>query len=99
MSTLELTPHAIARLAQRAVSIEDIEIISLIATDVECGYLVREKDFQAFERALNQLRDRARRLVGKRVVVDGDRVVTAYHTGRSKERQLLHHAEQGALKA
>ncbi len=99
MTTHDLTRHAIARLAQRAIASEDLEIIALIGTDVECGYLVREKDFQAFERALKQLRDRARRLVGKRLVVDGDRVITAYHAGRSKERQLLRGAEQRTLKA
>ena len=55
--------------------------------------MVREKDFQALERELRQLRDRARRLVGKRLVLEGDRLVTAYHAVRSKQRLLLRSAE------
>jgi hypothetical protein len=58
-----------------------------------CGYLVREKDFQALDRELRQLRDQARRLVGKRLVLEGDRLVTAYHAVRSKQRLLLRGAE------
>ena len=57
--------------------------------EVESGYLVREKDYQALDRELKQLRDHARRLVGKRLVVEGNRLVTAYHTARTKERRLL----------
>jgi len=50
---------------------------------------VREKDFQLLDRELKQLRDQARKLVGKRLVLEGDRVITAYHAGRSKQRVLL----------
>jgi hypothetical protein len=59
----------------------------------EGGYLVREKDFQALDRELKQLRDHARRLPGKRLVVEGDRLVTAYHAVHSKERRLLRGAQ------
>jgi hypothetical protein len=42
---------------------------------------------------LKQLRDQARKLVGKRLVVEGDRLVTAYHAVRRKERALLRGTE------
>jgi hypothetical protein len=64
-------------------------LIQWIGTEVEGGYLVREKDFQALDRELKQLRDQAKRLVGKQLVVEGDRLITAYHAGRSKQRILL----------
>jgi len=89
MSALDLTPHAVARLAQRAIASDDIEFITLIGTDVESGILVRQKDFQVFEQQVKRLLERGRRLVGKRVVIDGDRIVTAYHADRAKERRLL----------
>jgi hypothetical protein len=63
-------------MAQRAIAPEDLLLIEAIETEVEGGYLVREKDFQAFDRELRRLRDRARKLVGKRIVLDGDWVIT-----------------------
>lgn len=89
MNSLHLTAHAVKRVAQRGLAADDIELIRWIGTEVEGGYLVREKDFQALDRALRQLRDQAGRLVGKRLVLEGDRLVTAYHAVRSKRRLLL----------
>ena len=68
-----------------------------MGTEVEGGYFVREKDFQALDQQLKQLRDHARRLVGKRLVVEEDRLVTVYHAGPTKSRWLLRHAEQRAM--
>ena len=86
------TLHAISRMAQRGIGCRGIELIRHIGTEVEGGYLVRESDFQAFDRELKRLRDEARRLVGKRVVIEGDVVITIYHARRSKERRLLRSA-------
>jgi hypothetical protein len=89
MNALRLTAHAVMRMAQRGLANDDVELIRWIGTEVEGGYLVREKDFQALDRALKQLRDHARKLVGKRLVLEGDRLITAYHTARSRQRLLL----------
>src|SRR5690242_6645259 len=88
-----LTQHASKRIAQRGIATGDVELIEWIGTEVEGGYLVREKDFQALDRELKQLRDRARRLVGKRLVVEGSWIITAYHASRRKERRLLRDAK------
>jgi hypothetical protein len=80
-------------MAQRGIAGDDLELIRWIGTEVEGGYLVRERDFQALDRELKQWRQRARRLVGKRLVVEGGRVVTAYQADHSKERRLLRTAE------
>jgi hypothetical protein len=97
MASLSLTPHAVKRLGQRAIAPNDLELIQSIGTAVEGGFLVREKDFQVLDRELRHLREQARRLVGKRVVVEGNHVVTAYHCTANKERRLLRRAEQRAL--
>jgi hypothetical protein len=89
MNSLHLTAHAVMRMSQRGVANDDVELIRWIGTEVEGGYLVREKDFQALDRELKQLRDQVRKLVGKRLVLEGDRVITAYHAARSKQRVLL----------
>lgn len=93
MNSLDLTAHAVKRMAQRGLADDDLELIRWIGTEVEGGYLVREKDFQALDRELRQLRDQARRLVGKRLVLAGDQLVTAYHAARRKQRLLLRGAE------
>jgi hypothetical protein len=89
MNPLFLTVHATIRLSQRGLASDDVELIRWIGTEVEGGYLVREKDFQMLDRKLKQLRDQARKLVGKRLVLEGDRVITAYHAARSKQRVLV----------
>ena len=86
---MRITSHASTRMSQRGIASDDVELIRLIGTEVEGGYFVREKDFRALDRQLKHLRDHVRRLVGKRLVVEGDRIVTAYHVERGKERRLL----------
>ena len=96
--TVRATAHGALRMSQRGLCADDVEIIMRIGTEVEGGYLVRAKDFQAFERELNQARDHARRLVGKRLVVERDQiVVTAYHADRGKQRCLLRRARDHSL--
>jgi hypothetical protein len=84
-------------MSQRGIARDDIELIKWIATEVPDGYLVLEKNFQTFDRALKQLRDHARRLVGKRLVVEGGRLVTVYHTSRSNQRRLLRSTHDPSL--
>lgn len=95
---LQFTAHAAMRMSQRGIAGDDLELARWIGTEVEGGYVVREKDFQLLERELKHLRDQARRLVGKRLVVDGSVVVTAYHANRGKERRLLRGAEARAYR-
>jgi hypothetical protein len=83
------TRHAQTRMAQRAIGEDDLEFIARWGTPVEGGYLFREKDFQSFERDLKKQRERARRLINKRLVVKDGRFVTVYHARRSNVRRLL----------
>jgi hypothetical protein len=91
---LNLTAHATARISQRGIARDGLELIMSIGTEVEGGYLVRDKDFEAFDRKLKRLRQCARRLVGKRLVIKGDQVITAYHLVARKERRLLRSARE-----
>jgi hypothetical protein len=97
MTSLHLTPHAILRMSQRGVGLDDIEIVESIGTEVEGGYLVRRKDVHAFEEQLKKLGDRARRLEGQRIVVKDDAVITAYHARKGQERRLLRSADDRSL--
>jgi hypothetical protein len=81
-------------MAQRGVSLSDIELIALIGTEVEGGYFVRHKDYQEIERVLKNLLRRFERVVGKRSVVDADQVITVYHASKARRRRLLRHAHE-----
>ena len=50
MNTLMLTDHATVRMAQRGIKIKDFDLIALIGTPVDDGYLVRDQDCQGLER-------------------------------------------------
>ena len=84
-------------MAQRGIMPKDSDLITLIGTEVDDGYFVREQDYQEVERALKRFWQRLRRVVGKRLVVQDNRVVTAYHASKMHERRLLRHARDGNL--
>jgi hypothetical protein len=92
-----LTVHASVRCAQRGIRHSDLEILEQIGTEVDDGYFIRERDYRAYEHAIKQQLERARRLVGKRFVVQEGRIVTAYRATRGRERHVLRNAEQRAL--
>jgi hypothetical protein len=97
MSTLTITGHATVRMAQRGVQIKDAELIALIGTEVQDGYLVLEKDYKSVERTLKELLNRFRRVVGKRMVVADGSVVTVYHASRIRQRRLIRKSQQSDL--
>jgi len=96
-SELTITEHAALRMSQRGIMPKDVELIILIGTEIDDGYIVREKDYQEAEHALKRLQQTFRRLVGKRLVVKNGQVVTAYHALRRSERGLLRNARNSHL--
>jgi len=50
-SSLRLTDHALRRMAQRNISASDLDWILAIGSEVEDGFLVRQKDCEAFWKA------------------------------------------------
>ena len=97
MTGLPLTQHASVQITQRGISMGDLELITLIGSEVDDGYLVRAEDCQAIEQRLRNLLSRVKRLKGKRVVVADGRVITAFHATRPEERHLLRYAEKRGL--
>jgi hypothetical protein len=94
MKELSLTRHAKARMAQRGVTLNDADLIALIGTEVEGGYLVRRKDCEDVQRALQYLSRSLVRVVGKRLVIATGQIITTYHATRKKERHLLRDARE-----
>lgn len=88
MNGLSLTRHAVIRLAQRGISTSDADLILLIGSETPDGFLVRDHDYAALEAALKRLLNRLSRLRGKRLVVAGKQLVTAYHARPKEQRRL-----------
>lgn len=99
MSALTITGHAALRLAQRGISLKDAELIQLVGTEVDDGYLVRAKDYEEIEYGLKRLLARLRRLIGKRFVIVDGQVITAYHASKYYERRLLRSAQDADLRS
>jgi hypothetical protein len=91
-STTYVTAHAAIRMAQRGIRRDDLDLITWFGTEIEAGCLFRRKDYETVERAAKHFLQRLRKQVGKRVVIEGARVVTAYHATPAKERRLLRDA-------
>jgi hypothetical protein len=98
MTALSLTDHALCRASQRGLARPDLDLILALGTEVEGGFLVTAKDAQAAERKLKLLMSWVRRLKGKRVVIEENRIITAYHVRPRKERSLLRGAEERELR-
>ena len=97
-NVVRITNHGALRMSQRGIGCCDIDMIMRIGSEVESGYLVREQDYRAFEREQKQILERARRLVGTRVVMErGHIVVSAYHANPGKQSRLLRTARDHSL--
>ena len=94
MNTLVLTGHAAMRMAQRSIKLQDVELIVMIGTEVEDGYLVLAQDYQEVERQVKDLLNRCRRIVGKRLIVANGQIVTAYHPSKRQQRRLLRNTHE-----
>lgn len=83
------TPHAVVRAAQRGIRDDDLQLMMSVGTEVEGGILVRERDYLAIEQDVKSRLTRLRRLIGKRLVFEGDALITTYHARPAKVRRLL----------
>ena len=97
MKTLTMTNHAAVRMAQRGIASKDAELIVMIGTEVEGGYLVREKDYRKVEHAVKRWLQQCRRIIGKRLVIQNNRIVTGYPASKKKQRRLLREAREDHL--
>ncbi len=86
---MQVAAHAVTRMAQRGINESDVRLIMSLGTEVEGGYLARDKDFARFEHLLKQLRNNVRRLVGKRIVMKNGALITAYHPTKPEEQRIM----------
>lgn len=89
-----ITAHANTRMAQRGLSTADAEMIINFGTEVEDGYIFLGKNCDNLESELAVALNRVRKLRGKRVVLDGGHLITAYHAAKTTTRRLLNLVEE-----
>lgn len=89
MNALTVTDHAAVRMAQRSIKSKDSDLIAMIGTEVDDGYLVTADYYQRVEREIKQFLARIRRIRGKRLVVVIGQIVTAYHPSRQNRENDL----------
>ena len=79
MFTATPTKHATQRMAQRAILMSDVELITVFGTECADGYIFRERDSNELARELKHILQRLENLRGMRIVTDGDNLITTYH--------------------
>lgn len=94
MNNLQHSRHAITRMAQRGVQADDIELIMTFGTEVQDGFLVRDKDIQEVERVLKHLVQRLRHIKRKRIVAREDTLITVFHATDRQARTLLQESKR-----
>jgi hypothetical protein len=97
MKGVTLSRHAIRRLEQRSISESDVDLVIRLGTEVQDGYLMIERDCQTLVDELKRDIQRIQRLSGKRIVIDGSHVITAFHALPREERRLVRGAERRVL--
>lgn len=89
MTALSISTHAFARMAQRGIQPDDVDLILALGTEVDDGVLVRRKDVAVIEREMKALLKRLRRIEGKRLVVANGHLVSAFHATEREQSRLL----------
>lgn len=92
MKKMEITAHAQKRMQQRGMKTADVELIVNFGTRVPDGYLLRRKDVTEAVSDMKKFMTRLQRLEGRVVITSDGTVVTAYPTGRAKQKRLLSRA-------
>lgn len=89
MPDLHITDHGRSRMRQRGLAAQDLGLLLQVGVDVRDGILVTRKGCDEMIGRLKQIIGRLERLQGKRVVVCGDALVTAYHCTDAQLRLLV----------
>ncbi len=86
---MDYTLHAQKRLRQRGLYPADIDLVLVHGTETRDGYYLRERDIDHAKEQIKKLLDRLDRLAGTYVVMKNDKIITAYHPSRKKEKRIL----------
>lgn len=87
MTELSLTHHAQARIRQRGFREDDVDLVFRVGTRVaDDAFLLTDKDAARAIRKRKQEIQQLERLRGSKVIVEGETLITLYHTARRGRR-------------
>lgn len=88
MTELSLTRHAEARMRQRGYKDEDVDLVFRVGTRVaDDAFLLTDKDTARAIRKRKQEIQQLERLRGSQVIVEGETLITLYHTTMRPRRR------------
>ena len=88
MTELSLTRHAETRMRQRGYKDEDVDLVFRVGTRVaDDAFLLTDKDAARAIRKRKQEIQQLERLRGSQVIVEGETLITLYHTTMRKRRR------------
>lgn len=96
MTELSLTRHAETRMRQRGYKDEDVDLVFRVGTRVaDDAFLLTDKDAARAIRKRKQEIQQLERLRGSQVIVEGETLITLYHTTirpRRRNRKSWRHS-------
>ncbi|WP_067296428.1 MULTISPECIES: hypothetical protein [Sulfitobacter] len=88
MTELSLTRHAETRMRQRGYKDEDVDLVFRVGTRVaDDAFLLTDKDAARAIRKRKQEIQQLERLRGSQVIVEGETLITLYHTTMRPRRR------------
>lgn len=88
MTELSLTRHAEARMRQRGYKDEDVDLVFRVGTRVaDDAFFLTDKDAARAIRKRKQEIQQLERLRGSQVIVEGETLITLYHTTMRPRRR------------
>lgn len=88
MTELSLTHHAETRMRQRGYKDEDVDLVFRVGTRVaDDAFLLTDKDAARAIRKRKQEIQQLERLRGSQVIVEGETLITLYHTTMRPRRR------------
>lgn len=88
MTELSLTRHAEARMRQRGYKDEDVDLVFRVGKRVaDDAFLLTDKDAARAIRKRKQEIQQLERLRGSQVIVEGETLITLYHTTMRPRRR------------
>lgn len=88
MTELSLTRHAEAQMRQRGYKDEDVDLVFRVGTRVaDDAFLLTDKDTARAIRKRKQEIQQLERLRGSQVIVEGETLITLYHTTMRPRRR------------
>jgi hypothetical protein len=85
---IRLSAHALARLTQRGLKFEDLELFTKFGEEVDDGYVISHKAIEHYRGVLKAQMQRLEKLRGAALIESSGQVITLYRADKTRLRRL-----------